>query len=140
MSDKEVVILVGMQGSGKTHYCKNHLSGHTRVSQDEGPNRFPGVLEYYKDLLQKGVERIVIDRINPLRRQRDKFRRLAERHGYRVKIVYFDLPRNVCLERIAGRKNHPTLDMDKMHQATQHYLNILQPPTEDECDELIVIR
>ena len=40
---KEVMILVGMQGSGKTHYCRTVLPDYSRVSQDEGLKNFAGV-------------------------------------------------------------------------------------------------
>jgi len=136
---KELVILVGMQGAGKTHYCRKALADHTRVSQDEGPRRFPGVVRHVRELLERGTRRIVIDRTNPLRHQREAFARLAREFGYRVKIVYFDVPRAVCEERILDRKRHPTLEPDRMHHAIDRYVGALDVPTEDECDELVVL-
>ena len=40
--NRELVILVGMQGAGKTYYCENFLRDYERVSQDEGPRSYPG--------------------------------------------------------------------------------------------------
>ncbi len=68
--NRELVILVGMQGAGKTYYCENFLCDHERISQDEGPRSFPGVVKRLHELLIQGVPRIVIDRTNPLREQR----------------------------------------------------------------------
>ena len=137
---KELVILVGMPGAGKTHYCQAALGDYTRISQEAGPRYFPRLLRAYERLLARGVERIVIDRTNPAGEIRRMFADLARAAGYRVKIVYFDVPRNVCERRIGYRQNHPTLKADKMHQAIGRYEKYLDVPTEDECDELIIIR
>ena len=136
---KELVILVGMQGAGKTHYCRAVLADYTRVSQDEGPKRFPGVLRHVRELLEGGTRRVVIDRTNPLRHQRDAFARLAREFGCRVRIIYFDVPRSVCEARILGRTDHPTLGPDRMREAIDRYVHSLDVPTEAECDELVVL-
>ncbi len=137
---KELVILVGRQGAGKTRYCQAALPDYTRICQDEGPHQFEKLLHRYEELLEDGVERIVIDRTNPTRERRELFAELARARGYRVKIVYFDVPREVCERRILGRPNHPTLAAEKMHQAINAYESRLTPPTKDECDELVIIR
>ena len=137
---KEVMILVGMQGSGKTHYCRTVLPDYTRVSQDEGPRNFAGVLRHLGQLLESVVEKIVIDRTNPLRRQRQQFTELARTYGYTVKIIYFDLHRTTCLQRLEQRKGHPTLSPDKTHQAIDHFQELLEIPSQEECDELLILR
>jgi len=136
---KQVVILVGMPGAGKTHYCRTVLPDHVRISQDEGPRHFKGVLGRYQRLLTEGVERIVIDRTNPMRSQRAHFTELARVHGYRVRIVHLDVPRAVCEQRILGRKDHPTLDGRRMAEAINRYQSCLEAPVAEECDELVVL-
>jgi predicted kinase len=136
---KEAVILVGRPGSGKTHYCRTVLPGHRRVSQDEGPRRFKPLLAQYRALLELGIERIVIDRTNPMRAQRAQFVELARAKGYRVRIVHFDVPRDVCEERIRRRAGHPTLDETRMAEAIDRYEGVLDPPSGDECDELVIV-
>jgi predicted kinase len=136
---KEVVILVGMPGAGKTHYCLTELAEHVRLSQDEGPRFFAGVFRRYLQLLEGGVERIVIDRTNPMAAQRARFVAAARQHGYRVKIIYFDVPHPLCQERIRDRTSHPTLDAKRMDQAIHHYLDKLDVPKKEEGDALIVV-
>lgn len=136
---KEVVILVGLPGAGKSTYCQSVLAEHVRISQDEGPRTFPGVLHSLEQLVQAGVERIVIDRTNPLRHQRDLFAQVARTHGYRVRIIHFDVPRSLCEQRILARKDHPTLDASRMHQAFDRYEQCLDIPTPQECDNLVTI-
>ena len=60
---KMVVILVGLQGSGKTHYYYTVLADYTRVSQDEGPKRFEAVLRHLGELLEAGIEQIPARRL-----------------------------------------------------------------------------
>ena len=137
---KEVVILVGMQGAGKTHYCEHYLPAHMRICQDEGPREFDRLFRRYERAVEEGVERIVIDRTNPTRTKREQFARAGRAGGYRVRIVYFDVPREICERRITDRRNHPTLSVEKMHQAIGAYMFRLEVPAEEECDELVVIR
>ena len=137
---RELVILVGMQGSGKTYYCRTVLGGHVRISQDEGPRSLGGVLARLEELLAERTPLIVIDRTNPIRSQRESFAHLARQAGYRVKIVHFDLPREVCEDRIQHRSGHPTLDAASMAMAISRYLSCLETPTELECDELVIVR
>lgn len=137
---REVVILVGMQGAGKTHYCRTELSAYERICQDEGPRTYSGVLNRLKELLAAGVPLIVMDRTNPARYQREEFAALARGAGYRVKIIYFDTPVEICRERVRSRKGHPTLAEDRMNEAMAMYASRLEVPKAEECDELVVVK
>jgi len=136
----EVVILVGPPGAGKTYYCRAHLAGHERLSQDEGPRRFESLRRRYEQRLDEGVARLVIDRTNPMRWQREQFADAARRRGYRVRLIRFKVPREVCERRIEQRTDHPTLSADRMHQALDRYESAFDPPAEDEGDALKVVR
>ena len=136
----ELIILVGMQGCGKTYYCRTVLADYTRLSQDEGPRSFDGVIRRLGEHVESGTERIVVDRTSPLRRQRERFADLARARGYRVRIIYFDVPREICEQRIQRRRDHPTLGPEKMKQALDRFESVLEKPTEKECGELVVVR
>jgi predicted kinase len=138
--NRELVILVGVQGSGKTYYCETVLQGYERISQDEGPRSFPGVLQRLHELLIAGVPRIVIDRTNPAREQRRKFAEMARAAGYFLRIVYFDVPEETCRGRIRMRHGHPTLTEDRMEEAIATYRSRLDVPGARECDELVILR
>ncbi len=137
--DREVVILVGMQGSGKTSYCETLLPDYQRISQDESPRSYRGIVLRLEELLRVGTPRIVIDRTNPMRKQRQQFAALARAAGYRLRIIYLATPVEICRERIRNRKGHPTLASDKMYEAMALYTSRLNIPVPEECDELIVI-
>ena len=128
-----------MQGAGKTFYCETMLSDYERISQDEGPRTYSGVLLRLQELLRQGIPRIVIDRTNPMRHQREDFTAMARTAGYRLKIVYFDVPAENCRERIRNRTGHPTLSTGRMNEAMARYTSNLNIPTPEECDELIIL-
>ncbi len=136
---KELVLLVGPPGAGKTTYCQTVLPEHARLSQDEGPRDFRVLYRRFLRMLAAGDPRIVIDRTNPTRARRTAFALPARTVGYRVRIVHFVVPREVCEQRIRDRLHHPTLAADTMHQALQRYYTEYQPPTPDECDELVLL-
>jgi predicted kinase len=137
--NRELVILVGMQGAGKTCYCEKFLRDYERISQDEGPRSYQGIVKRLRELLLEGAPRIVIDRTNPMPEQRKAFAEMAKAAGYYVKSVYFDVPVEICQERIRNRKGHPTLPADRMKEAIAMYQSRLNEPKPDECDELVVI-
>lgn len=135
--EKIVVLLVGAQGSGKTTWCREHLSDYFRISQDEqGHKRH---LELYEEALQRGELRIVIDRINGQKYQRQRYLEPAKHHGYTTRIVWLNPPRSLCLERCKAREDHPTLTADKAERAISLYFNTLQTPTRAEADSLDIV-
>jgi hypothetical protein len=73
----EVAIPVGMQGAGKTYDWETVLSNHERISQDEGPRNYRGIVLRLEELLRDGTPRIAIDQTNPMRYQRQEFAALA---------------------------------------------------------------
>ena len=134
---KQVVLLVGGQGSGKTTYCNERLRGYTRISQDEQGKE--GHKKAYDKALTSGDELIVIDRINHTREQRGNYIAKAKKAGYRVRIVWFNVDRNTCIKRIKERKNHPSLSAEKAEEAVTFFFRAFQTPSKKEADEIEVI-
>ena len=132
-----VIMLVGAQGSGKTFYCQENLKGYVRISQDDQGKE--GHKALYATALAKGEPLIVIDRINHSRMQRGNYLALAKRHGYSTKIVWINVPRHVCLQRIKDRKGHPTLKPEDAEAGLSIFYRGFQTPSKREADELEVV-
>lgn len=103
----ELVILIGAPGSGKSTYCKEQLAGYLRISQDEQGK--DGHRKVYQDALAARVPYIVIDRMNHVEYQRERYAKPAREAGYSVRYVRFKESFEVCLQRIVARENHPTI-------------------------------
>lgn len=134
---KRLTLLVGPQGSGKTTYCAERFSGHMRISQDEMGK--DGHREAFRDAINRGDESIIIDRTNSTRFQRSNYISLAKKNGYKTKIVWLNVDKNTCLQRIAGRKSHPTVTSEGAADALQWYFNSFQVPSKLEVDEVEIV-
>ena len=137
-------ILIGPQGSGKSHWALNSLRtvkpgrpGIVRISQDEMGKA--GHMLRFRQCLESGSS-VLVDRINYDRFQRDRYIRPARERGYRIVFVWFDVDREVCLKRLASRKSHPTIAPDADHDSIlDFYFARFEPPSPEEYDELKVV-
>lgn len=98
---------MGPIGSGKTTFAKTLVNDTTIcISQDEMGRE--AYLEYFKQALKDKTPRVIIDRQNFNREQRDRFIQPAREAGYCVTVFEFKTNRAVCHERVA-RTGHPTV-------------------------------
>jgi len=102
---KEVILLVGPPGSGKSTYCSTNYKDYYCISQDDMGKKH---LDYYKIGLETGLN-IIIDRMNFNKEQRNRYLNLAKQQGYSTKIVVLHVPSEICLSRCKARLNHPTI-------------------------------
>lgn len=134
--NKELIVLVGPQGSGKTTYCQNSLQDYYRVSQDDMGKE--GHKTAFNTAL-KTKTKIVIDRINYLRSQREWYLNKATAEGFQTKIIVFQDSFKNCYERIINRKNHPTLAAETAKQALFMFYSGYQKPRYSEADDVIFL-
>lgn len=85
--DKQMIILVGMPGSGKTKFYEENFepNGYIHINQDIQKTK-ANVLRIIKDTIQKGKS-LVIDATNPSQEKREEYYALAK--GYKITVFYF---------------------------------------------------
>lgn len=144
MNNRELILMVGPQGSGKSHYCNNNLKDYYRISQDVMGKR--GHYFRFLSLLSSGInyldglDKIVVDRCGFDKVQRVRYIIPAKYLGYRIKVIHLLATRPQCEANIRNRKDHPTLGVNKMKQALDMYFSKFQPPTLDEgIDEIVEV-
>lgn len=102
----ELVVLVGLQGSGKSSFARFVLGAtHVRVGLDLIPHhRRPRVrlAEQIREALAAGRP-VVVDNTNPTPADRAPWLALAREHGATTAAIWFDADLAACLERNRGR-------------------------------------
>jgi predicted kinase len=136
LNDVECIILVGIQGSGKSAFFKNEFSDtHVRINRDMLKTRNREA-QFFELCLTTG-QRCVIDNTNPTITERARFITAAKQHGFRVIGYFFDIPVRDALARNAMRKEEQRVPIPGIYGTAKR----MQPPTLNEgFDQLRRVR
>jgi predicted kinase len=135
----EVVILVGLPGSGKTSFFRSRFAAtHAHVSKDLLTSaRDNGARQavLIDEALRAGRS-VVVDNTSPRVVDRAPLIAAARRHGARVVGYFLDTARGECLARNRQREGRARVPDVAVHVAAAR----LQPPTREEgFDELFTV-
>ena len=104
---QELVVVVGLQGCGKSTWVREHLAAtHVVVSKDHWPNarrREERQRRVVAEHLAAGRS-VVVDNTNPRLEDRAALVALAREAGVPVRAVWVDTPLRTCLERNLARE------------------------------------
>lgn len=135
--EKVCTLLVGPIGSGKSTYAKAlEAKGYVRINQDEQGKE--GHLKKFKQTVEAMTSNIVVDRMNFNQDQRSRYWSYAIPYGYKIKIVEFKTPRNLCHMRALRRENHPTIKKDDVKivdKVLTFFYSNYEAPMEHEYNE-----
>lgn len=133
---KEVILLVGPSGIGKTTWAKANYPDTLRVNPDEDTTH----LKTFLAAVEAGTERIIVDNTGRDRDMRSWYIKPAREHGYRVRAVVFDCGDiQALLARAAARAKAEGIPPQNQVQAVMFYLSVCQPLGKDEVDEVTVV-
>jgi predicted kinase len=132
----EAVILVGLQGSGKTTYFEKHFAaGYAHASRDVQQNAKQEE-EFIRECLRAGRS-YVVDNTNATRSARAPYIREAKAAGFRVICCFLDTPVRTAI----GRNNHRTDKKPVPVPAILRTAKRMEPPSAGEgMDEIRLVR
>jgi len=137
----DVVLLIGLQASGKSTFARAHLvATHAHVSKDFFPsgarNKARRQAREIESALGAGRS-VVVDNTNPTRADRAEIIAIARRAGARVHGYYFESRLEACKARNAKREGRSRVP-DVALRATARRLE--RPVREEGFDALFYVR
>ena len=135
----ELVILVGLPGSGKSTYYREHFAAtHVHVSKDLMKNARDRDTKQ-RLLIEKALEEgkpVVVDNTNPTPAVREPLIAAARRSGARVVGYFFDVPVKVALERNRKREGNERVPDVAIFVTAK---KLVPPKFEEGFDEIHVV-
>lgn len=121
-----LAVMIGIQGSGKSTFCKMHLPGYVRISLDDLHTR-----NKERAAIDAAFEKncdMVIDNTNPTTEDRKKYLEAASLHNY-VTVGYFMQSQiQACIKRNIARTGKARIP----NTAIAATSNKLQMPSKEE--------
>ncbi len=131
----EVIIFVGLQGSGKTTYFNDHFAQtHAHVSRDVllTAAREAALIG---ECLQTGRS-FVVDNTNSTRAMRAPVIRQAKAAGFQVHCYFFEVPVRTAIGRNNHRKDKNPVPVPAILRTAKH---LQQPSLDEGFDEIKTI-
>lgn len=129
-----IAIMIGIQGSCKSSFCREHLFAYERISLDDLHTRNKENLAV-TTAFERGID-FVIDNTNPTVEDRRKYIEPAKEHGYRIIGFFMQSRLADCIERNRSRTGKANIPNTAI-AATSNRLQM--PSIEEGFDELYFV-
>lgn len=131
---KTAYIMIGIQGSGKSEFCRRFLPEMCRINLDTLKTR-NNEKRRLEDCIAQDID-FVVDNTNPTREDRARYIPAAKEHGYRVVGYFMQSPLQECITRNNLREGKERIPAKAIAMTS----NKLEMPSFDEgFDELYFV-
>lgn len=130
----KMAIMIGVQASGKSTFCKEKLPEYKRINLDELHTRNKENIAI-QEAISSGLN-IVIDNTNPSKADRGKYIAIAKENGYEVAGYFMQSKLQECINRNAKRQGKACVPPVAI-ACTSNKLEI--PDYSEEFDELFFV-
>lgn len=130
---RSMIILTGPQGSGKSIYASYYANNYDFQTVSGDLLKTKGkIVKQVKTFCNQGLC-LTIDKTNPSRADRDEWIHLAKTHGYKVYIIFIDVPKLVSRHMVQVRqhKNGPSSSHIPDIAIHKYYKNLEKPENLD---------
>lgn len=134
MENKTAYIMIGIQGSGKSEFCRRYLPDVFRINLDTLKTRYQEK-KAVESCLEAAYD-FVIDNTNPTKADRLRYIPLAKEHGYRVVGYFMQSNLRECIARNDMREGKARVPA-KAIAMTSNRLEL--PDKEEGFDELYYV-
>lgn len=132
---KTAVIIMGIQGSGKSEFCNRYFSdSYVRINLDTLKTRNKE-RQMLMDCIDAGKD-FAVDNTNPTKEDRQRYIVPAKASGYRVIGYFMESKLQICIERNNLREGKEKLPVQAI-AATSNKLQL--PSYEEGFDELYFV-
>jgi predicted kinase len=135
----ELILLVGLPGSGKTTYYRAHFAAtHVHVSKDLMPNAQRRDERQAREIEAAlgGGKSVVVDNTNPSRDVRAPLIALGRRHGARIVAIYFETEVRTAIMRNRQREGRERVPDVAIFTTKK---KLMPPSLEEGFDEVRVV-
>ena len=131
---KDLILLCGPPGAGKTTWAKANLLGYYIVESDEARAQ----LERTRAALEK-YDKVAVARTFAARSDRTRYVALGREFGAKVKAYWFDVPLEECERRCRARFDEHRIIKNEawLAYAMRVYVQNLEPINPAEVDEIL---
>jgi predicted kinase len=137
--NRQLVIFIGLQGSGKSTYYREHFAAtHVHVSKDlmkSARHRDDRQRQLIEAALDQGKP-VVVDNTNPTPLVRAPLIEIGRRHGARVIGYYFEIPVKTAVERNRLREGKGRVPDVAIYVTSK---KLVPPKFEEGFDEIHVV-
>jgi predicted kinase len=137
---KELILLVGPPGSGKSTYAQQLLNlTHPCWYINQDSQGKEGHFDRFKDGIAFDHD-IIVDRMNFSKEQRNRYLIPAKEAGFKTKIIVLHESFETCFKRCLERKGHETITTEQAaRSALGFFFKSYERVEDNEADEVVRI-